>query len=70
MLVRYRALVSFLFALLLLEHLGRRLILLLLPIVKTGNPPGTVVNLVLLALMIAGLALSLWSRGELGAAES
>jgi hypothetical protein len=52
------------FALLLLEHLSRRLILLVLPIVRTGSPPGFVVNLVLLALMIAGLALSLWSRAD------
>ena len=69
-LIRYRSMVSFLFALLLLEHLGRRLILQLMPIVKTGRPPRTAVNLVLLAVMIAGLALSLWNRDELPAAES
>jgi hypothetical protein len=61
-LVRYRALIPFMFALLLLEHLSRRLILLALPIVRTGAPPGFVVNLILLALMIAGLGLSLWNR--------
>ena len=61
-LVRYRALVPCMFTLLLLEHLGRKLILQVLPIVTTGKPPGFFVNLVLLALMVVGLALSLWSR--------
>jgi hypothetical protein len=61
-LVRYRALVPFMFALLALEHLGRKLILEFTPIVRTGNPPGSIVNLALLALMIVGLALSLWTR--------
>jgi hypothetical protein len=51
------------FAMLLLEHLGRKLILHFLPIVTTGTPPGIFVNLGLLALMIGGLALSLWRRG-------
>ena len=68
-LARYRVMVPFLFALFLLEYLGRRLILQLMPIVRTGKPPGTVVNLVLLAVMVAGLALSLWSRNDLQAAE-
>ena len=61
-LVRYRALIPLLFALLLLEHLGRKLILQVLPVPRVGSPPGFVVNLVLLALMIIGLALSLWRR--------
>lgn len=63
-LVRYRSLIPFMFALLLVEHLGRRLILQLMPIVRTGRPPGFYVNLVLLVLMIAGLALSLWRQGN------
>ena len=61
-LARYRAMLSFMFALLLLEHLSRRLMLQLMPIVRTGKPPGTAINLALLAVMIVGLALSLWSR--------
>jgi len=61
-LVRYRAMVPLMFLLLLLEFLGRRLTLLFLPVVRTGTPPGLFVNLVLLALMIAGLALSLRRR--------
>jgi predicted tellurium resistance membrane protein TerC len=60
-LVRYRALVPFMFALLLLEHLGRKLILQVMPIARTGAPPGSIVNLILLAVMVAGLALSLGS---------
>ncbi len=68
-LARYRALVPFMFALLLLEHLSRRLIFLVMPIVRTGTPPGFFVNLVLLALMVLGLALSLRSHDDLQAKE-
>jgi hypothetical protein len=68
-LVRYRALVPFMFALLLLQHLVRKLILHFLPVPRTGTPPGSVVNLVLLALMVAGLVLSLWSRDNLQTRE-
>ena len=60
-LIRYRAMIPLMFALLSLEYLSRRLILHFLPIVRTGTPPGSVVNLVLLAVMIVGLALSLRS---------
>lgn len=63
-LVRYRAMIPLMFALLLAEHLSRKLILHIMPIVKVGTPPGTVVNLVLLALMVIGLALSLWTRND------
>ena len=61
-LTRYRSMVPLMFALLLLEQLSRRLILLFLPIFRIGTPPGFYVNLTLLALMIVGLALSLRSR--------
>ena len=60
-LARYRSMVPLMLALLLLEHLSRRVILQVIPIVRTGTPPGLFVNLTLLALMIVGLALSLWS---------
>jgi MYXO-CTERM domain-containing protein len=53
------------FALLLLEHVGRRLVLYLMPIARTGTPPGYYVNLVLLAVMLLGLALSLRRRSDL-----
>jgi hypothetical protein len=66
-LVKYRAMVPLIFLLLLLELLGRRLILLFLPVVRTGTPPGLIMNLVLLALMIAGLGLSLRRRESVAA---
>jgi hypothetical protein len=56
--------IAFLFALLLLEHLGRKLILQVLPIVRTARAPGFAINLVLLALMIVGLGLSIRRRGD------
>jgi len=68
-LVRYRSMVPLMFALLLLHQLGTRVILLLLPIVRTGSPPGIYVNLILVALMIVGLGLSLWNRENLQAME-
>jgi hypothetical protein len=61
-LVRYRSMVPFMFALLLIEHLSRRLIFRLMPIPRTGSPPAPVINMILLTLMVAGLALSLWRR--------
>jgi len=63
-LVRYRSMIPLMFAMLLLEHVSRKLILLFLPIIRTGTPPGFYVNLVLLALMIVGLALSLWRQAH------
>ncbi|MGH9900514.1 MAG: hypothetical protein ACRD68_01605 [Pyrinomonadaceae bacterium] len=68
-LVRYRRMVPFMFGLLLLEHLSRKLILQFLPVVKTGTPPGFYVNLVLLAVMVVGLAVSLRSRENLQVQE-
>lgn len=68
-LVRYRALVPLMFTLLLLEYLGRRGVHQLMPIERTGAPPGGVINLVLLSLMVVGLALSLWSRDERGSSR-
>ncbi len=61
-LVRHRSLVPVMFAFLLLQSLGGRLILHFLPIIKVGTPPGIYVNFVLLAFMVIGLALSLWRR--------
>lgn len=62
-LTRYRALVPLMFSLLLLEHLSRKLILFVMPIDRTAHAPGGLINLALVAALIAGLALSLWSRG-------
>ena len=61
-LVRYRSMTPFLFALFLLQHLGGRLILDYIPLVRTGAPPAFTVNLIQLSLLILGLALSLWRR--------
>lgn len=68
-LVRYRGLIPFMFALLLFEHLGRKLIFYFLPIVRTGTSSASYINLILLALMIAGLALSLRNRVALQVQE-
>jgi hypothetical protein len=66
-LVRYRALVPLLFGLLLVSHLGGRLIVSLRPVATTGRPPGAIVNLVQLGLIVVGLALSLWNRDRVPA---
>jgi len=62
-LVRYRRAIPFMFAVLALNYLAAQLILRFLPLASTGTPPGPAVNLITLALVIAGLALSLrsWS---------
>jgi hypothetical protein len=62
-LVRYRSAISFMFVLLLLNYLASQLIFQFIPLVRTGTPPGLIVNLIMFALMIIGLALSLRSRG-------
>jgi multisubunit Na+/H+ antiporter MnhC subunit len=61
-LVRYRSLVPLMFALLLLEHAARALVLHFVPITRGAAPVVPVINSVLLALMSVGLALSLWER--------
>ena len=66
-LVRYRALIPLMFVLLLLHHLGRKVILYFFPIVRVGSPPASIINLILLSLMVVGLALSLWRRENLRA---
>jgi hypothetical protein len=62
-LVRYRAMVPLMFLLLLAEHLGRRFVFWVLPIPRIGAPPGFFINLLLIAALVAGLALSLWTPG-------
>lgn len=61
-LVRYRSAVSFMLAVLALDYLARQLLNHFIPLVRTGTPPGPIVNLVLFVLMIAGLLLSLWRK--------
>jgi hypothetical protein len=63
-LVRYRAMIPLMYVLLLVEYLAKKWILLVKPIVRTGTSPSTYVNLVLIALLIAGLVLSLRTRSS------
>jgi hypothetical protein len=63
-LVRYRSVVPFMFALLLIELLSRKLIGRFIPTVSSATAPAPYVNLTLLTLMVAGLALSLWPRKQ------
>jgi hypothetical protein len=58
-LFRYRSLIPLMFSLLLLDQLGRKAIRQFLPIPTIGAPPGSIVTIVLLILMVVGLALSL-----------
>lgn len=69
-LIRYRNLVPLMFLLLLLEQLGRQIALYCLPVPRVGDPPVSVINLVLLGLMVAGLALSLWLRNPANPART
>lgn len=62
-LVRYRAMVPLMFALLLLEHLLRRLVFFVMPIARTAEAPGFLINVALIAVLVVGLALSL-RRGQ------
>ena len=63
-LVRYRAMVPLVFLLLLLEQLGRKLILTQLPIAQSGPSPAFSINLVLMTLLVVGLVLSLLPRSN------
>jgi hypothetical protein len=58
-LLRYRSMTPLLFGLFLIEHLGRKLVLQFLPIIRSGGAPASAINLVLLAVMAGGLLLSL-----------
>ena len=68
-LIRYRAMIPFMYVLLLVEFFAKKWIQLVNPIVRTGTPPSTYVNLVLIALLIAGLFLSLRDRSSDRATE-
>ena len=63
-LVRYRSMIPFLFALLLFAHLCGRWIGRVHPIPRAGAPPASLINVVLLAVTAAGLALSLWGSRD------
>ena len=59
-LVRYRAMIPLLFALLLFLQSARRLLFQFLPLDRSGAAFGPYVNLGLVVAIICGLALSLW----------
>jgi hypothetical protein len=61
-LFRYRALVPLVFSLLLLEHVGKRLVLYFQPVVEAPARSATVVGWIFLVSMAAGLVLSLWKK--------
>lgn len=63
-LVRYRSLVPFMFTLLLLEHVVRRVIFIVLPMPRLGSPPGFAINMALLVIMAVGLFLSMNATGS------
>lgn len=59
-LIRYRTLVPLMFAVLLLEHVLRRVIFRIMPIAHApGAAPGGTINLVLTVLLVAGFVFSL-----------
>ena len=57
-LVRYRSLITFMFAVLAVDYLAKELILYFIPIVRAGTPPGPYINLAIFSLTIIGLVLS------------
>lgn len=63
-LIRYRALIPFMFVVFLIYQLSRKLILEILPVARAGTPPVFGINSAILGLIIIGLVLSLWRRGD------
>ena len=63
-LIRYRAMIPFMYGLFSVEFFAKKWIQLANPIVRTGTPAVTYVNLVLIAVLIAGLLLSLRPRSS------
>jgi hypothetical protein len=59
-LIRYRAMIPFMYVLFLVEYLAKKWILLVKPIVRTGQSTSTYVNLLLVALLVVGVCLSVW----------
>lgn len=64
-LIRYRALAPLVFLLFLVEHVGRRLIVFANAVEPSRTAsPGFYINMGLLALLVIGFALSLWTRPQ------
>jgi len=62
--VRYRRAVPLMFALLALNYVAAQLVFVFVPLPRVGAPLGPLINLVLFVVMLVGLGLSLWRRGE------
>jgi hypothetical protein len=60
--IRYRSAIALMFLVLALDQLGKEILLFLYPLHRVGNPIGPTVNLALVFLTLAGLALSMWSK--------
>jgi len=60
--MRYRSAIPLMFAVLALDQLGKEFLLRIYPLYRVGNPIGPTVNLVLLALTLAGFVLSITSK--------
>lgn len=63
-LVRWRALVPFLFLILFVEQIARRLVAAAYAARPAAEAPGGAITLGIIALLVAGLALSLWPRRQ------
>lgn len=63
-LIRYRTAVPALFTLLIVQFLSAQALHAVMPTARTGTPPGSIANRVIFAVMLVGLALSLWKRRE------
>jgi hypothetical protein len=61
-LFRYRTLIPLMFAVLLLEHVLRKVIFYVMPIASVGASPSLTINLILIGLLVSGLLLSLLQR--------
>jgi hypothetical protein len=63
--IRYSAMVPLIYLWLAVEFLGRRVVLDLYPIERTPGPSsGSVINFALIAMLVVGLALSVWPRRD------
>jgi hypothetical protein len=70
-LVRYRAMVPFVFLLSIFEHVGRRLVVETYSIERAqALPAAFAINMAVLALLLIGLALSLWPRKPAPSAQT
>jgi hypothetical protein len=64
-LIRYRAMIPFMFLMLLVMQLGGRLVLLAHPVARSGDTPmGLYINLAILAATVTGFVLSLSDKSK------